>query len=245
MVHHFHLRPHYGFFVGVLDDNVFHKHYALQLSVALNEPLELIVGGERLKTKAVFVNSNVEHQLRHAGCQLTLLINPLSGLGHLLRLKYGKQGVVELDDPIAECLIKGLEDFEAGRYSFQALAFEVDKVLSEFMCLCESVFHLDDRRVLKAIHFLDEQFDRIVPLKEVAELCCLSESRFLHLFKEKTELNFRRYQLWNKLVKSLSHLTDNPITETAHHFGFADSSHYARSLKETFGVTPKFFHQKG
>jgi AraC-like DNA-binding protein len=71
--------------------------------------------------------------------------------------------------------------------------------------------------------------------------CHLSPTRFLHLFKEKTNLNFRRYQLWNKVVKSLPYLIKNSITETAYTFGFSDSSHYTRTFIETFGVTPKFF----
>ncbi|WP_409050310.1 helix-turn-helix domain-containing protein [Sphingobacterium sp. 2149] len=80
----------------------------------------------------------------------------------------------------------------------------------------------------------------MVSLKEIANICFLSETRFLHLFKEKTNLNFRRYQLWNKLIKSLPYLKEHSITDTAYQFGFTDSSHYSRTFKETFGLTPKF-----
>jgi AraC-like DNA-binding protein len=45
-------------------------------------------------------------------------------------------------------------------------------------------------------------------------------------------------------VKSLPHLTKNSITDTAYTFGFTDSSHYAKTFKETFGVNPKFMLQK-
>ncbi|NVK52191.1 MAG: AraC family transcriptional regulator [Flavobacteriaceae bacterium] len=43
---------------------------------------------------------------------------------------------------------------------------------------------------------------------------------------------------------SLKRKRKNWITETAHTFGFSDSSHYTRTFKETFGVTPKFLLPK-
>lgn len=91
---------------------------------------------------------------------------------------------------------------------------------------------------------MDANFEKVLSLEEVAEKCFLSPTRFLHLFKEKTNLTFRRYQLWNKLIQSLPFLVKHSITETAHSFGFSDSSHYIRTFKETFGVTPKFLTPK-
>lgn len=82
------------------------------------------------------------------------------------------------------------------------------------------------------------------PLPTIAEYCHLSPTRFLHLFKERTNLSFRRYQLWNKLVKSLPYLEKNSVTDTAYAFGFSDNSHYTRTFIETFGVTPKFLSLK-
>jgi AraC-like DNA-binding protein len=104
--------------------------------------------------------------------------------------------------------------------------------------------HLQDDRIIKAFEFIDKNFEKVLSLEEVAEYCYLSPTRFLHLFKEKTNLNFRRYQLWNKVVKSLPYLMKNSITGTAYTFGFSDSSHYTRTFIETFGVTPKFFLQR-
>jgi AraC-like DNA-binding protein len=101
--------------------------------------------------------------------------------------------------------------------------------------------HLQDNRIIKAFEFIGNNFEKVLSLEEVADYCSLSSTRFLHLFKEKTNLNFRRYQLWNKLVKSLPYLTKNSIADTAYTFGFSDSSHYTRTFIETFGVTPKFF----
>ncbi len=116
---------------------------------------------------------------------------------------------------------------------------------NELKCSCEAENHFEDDRIYKAIKFIEKHQERIISLAEIAKVCFLSESRFLHLFKEKTGIQYRRYQLWNKLIKSLPYLKNHSITETAHRFGFADSSHYSRTFKETFGFTPKFISNLG
>ena len=112
--------------------------------------------------------------------------------------------------------------------------------MSEYKCSCEIENHIKDDRIIRVLEFFEENFDRVYSLEEIAKMMHLSPSRFIHLFKEKTGLSFRRYQLWNKIIRSLPYLVTSTITNTAHTFGFTDSSHYSRTFKETFGVTPKF-----
>jgi len=241
----FHFDKNFGLFIGQLTDNKFHKHYALQISVASKSYMTLSLKNQSDNIgKAFFLNSKVEHKLICDTNQLTILINPLSTIGHQLYLDYRNSNLSTLNDNLSDELINVLNKIESREITFENLCILISLILTKYKCNCELDNHLQDDRIIKAFEFIDKNFEKVLSLEEVAEHCHLSPTRFLHLFKEKTNLNFRRYQLWNKVVKSLPYLIKNSITETAYTFGFSDSSHYTRTFIETFGVTPKFFLQR-
>ena len=95
----FHFEKNFGLFVGKLTDNKFHKHYALQISVSSSSTMKLSIKGEsEILGNAFLVSSNVKHQLISNVSQLTILINPLSSIGHQLYLKFGQSNFSILED---------------------------------------------------------------------------------------------------------------------------------------------------
>ena len=189
--------------------------------------------------RCFFINSKVIHELQSEDTQVTILVNPLSPIGHTMYLKYGGTDISIPSNELSTQLEVLLNKFDGMEISLTDFVKGVRDVLKN-MKGSGIEERVQDSRILKALHYLDQNFDRVVSLKEVAGLCALSETRFLHLFKEKTNLNFRRFQLWNRLIKSIPNLEKISITETAHMFGFTDSAHYSRTFTETFGFSPKF-----
>ena len=241
----FHFDKKFGLFIGKLKENLYHKHYALQISISVKSNIALTIKGENeILGKSFFINSNVEHRLISESNHLTVLVNPLCSIGHQFHLQFGKSNSTLLNDSLSDKLTATLKEFEIAEIDFNKLCESISQVLSEYQCICESENHFDEQRIINAIKYMDTNFERVLSIEEVAEKCYLSPTRFLHLFKEKTNLTFRRYQLWNKIIQSLPFLVKNSITETAYKFGFSDSSHYTRTFKETFGVTPKFLLHK-
>lgn len=239
----FYFDKNFGFFIGSLTDNKYHKHYALQISVSTEPNLVLSLKDETdISGQAFLIHSKVEHKLICNNRQLTILINPLSAIGHQLSMNSEPAAYLIMNNNLSNTLIDLMYNFQIGKLSFKTLCNSISEALDQYKCKQEH--HAEDPRIIKAIEFMDKNFDDVLSLKQVADLCNLSSTRFQHLFKEKTNLNFRRYQLWNKLVKSLPYLTTNSITSTAYTFGFSDSSHYTRTFIETFGFTPKFLLPK-
>ncbi len=229
----------WGMFVGSFNDNRFHKHYAVQLSVSIKKPVEILSEKNSvLSNGCVLIKSNVLHQLNCTTNHLVFLFNPTSQTGHYLQQK-ATQSITEFKHPIINQLRSLASRFLKGMLSFQSFIKHTKLVLGEFNCECEGNIHISDNRVYAALNYLKEKKDRVVPLNEIASFSCLSPSRFLHLFKEKTNITYRRAQLWNKISHSLPYLSTHGITETAHQFGFTDSAHYAKVFKENFGFTPK------
>jgi AraC-like DNA-binding protein len=65
----------------------------------------------------------------------------------------------------------------------------------------------------------------------------VSPSRLRHLFVEQTGLAFRTYTLWLRLMRAMQiYSQGNSLTEAAHLAGFADSAHFSRIFRRTFGL---------
>lgn len=96
-----------------------------------------------------------------------------------------------------------------------------------------------DERIQKFILMLKEDENFLASALEAAELCHLSESRFLHLFKQETGLPYRKYLQWVKLKRALQHIkAGHSLTESAYIGGFSDSAHLSKYFKESFGLSP-------
>jgi AraC-like DNA-binding protein len=57
------------------------------------------------------------------------------------------------------------------------------------------------------------------------------------LFVEQTGVPFKTYLLWLRLVRAVELYSQgaNSLTDAAHAAGFADSAHFSRVFKRTFG----------
>lgn len=235
----FHFNHNYAVYIGEITENVFHKHYALQISIALTDSLETQIEGDTVQqTSCVIFEPQIIHRLISRGEQLTLLINPLSKIGHNI-LDKGKSGVYDTDEliPLLKCLFK---DFLERNSEFESIMDKVDEVLNQYACSCKELGHNFDYRIKEALMQFEKYHESTFSLEEISSHVHLSPSRFLHLFKQETGMTFRRYQLWNKVIKSIPLLKHFNITETAHALGFTDSAHYTKAFKESFGITPKF-----
>jgi AraC-like DNA-binding protein len=241
----FHFDKSFGLFVGKLTANEFHKHYALQISVSINHNMSMTVKDEvEMSGNAFYVSSKVEHRLLSSETQLTILIDPLSSLGYKLYSSFRDVKASVLSSNLKESFIEHLLNFQTNQIDFKAFCLKVSHDLEAYRSRQEIGNHPTDYRIMKALELMEANVVKVFSLEEIAEVSNLSPSRFLHLFKEVTRVNFRRYQLWNKIIKSLPYLKTHSISDTAHSFGFTDSSHYAKTFKETFGVNPKFMFQK-
>jgi AraC-like DNA-binding protein len=74
--------------------------------------------------------------------------------------------------------------------------------------------------------------------RELAAEAGLSESRFLHLFRDEVGTSLRRYRLWVRLVAAGTAIAaGRNLTAAAVDSGFASPSHLADRFKATFGLS--------
>lgn len=100
-----------------------------------------------------------------------------------------------------------------------------------------------DPRIVEAIEYIS-QINQPVPVKEVAEHVCLSESRLRYLFKHEVGQSIQSFMVWMKVINSLGMvLKGEPLSKTAYQVGFWDSSHMTKSYKDILGVSPGSLHK--
>ncbi len=106
-----------------------------------------------------------------------------------------------------------------------------------YLC-CAPTRHTDPR-IAAGIDFIEARLDQKISLEATARLAGMSKSSFTAKFRAATGLPLRRYVLWRRLLRAVVGISGGgSATEAAHQAGFADSAHFSRTMKETFGVSP-------
>jgi AraC-like DNA-binding protein len=95
-----------------------------------------------------------------------------------------------------------------------------------------------DPRIAAAARRIRQDPATTVSSRELAAEASLSESRFLHLFRDELGTSLRRYRIWVRLVHAGTAIGAGAnLTEAAMKSGFASPSHLADRFKTTFGLS--------
>ncbi|TRZ42246.1 AraC family transcriptional regulator [Robertkochia solimangrovi] len=226
----------FSWFIGKFDSNTMHRHYAIQLSIPIKSDLILNTKEGQISTNVpILIKSNVPHQILSVKEHFLLLVNPISSIGH-----YWNGQTTEPIQPLKEAQVIQLAEIVNDVSMTDLTKTErILDTLSSCQSYCDEQLNQGDNRVDKAFRFLEQNYERVVPVAEIAAHCNLSVGRFLHLFKDETGITYRRAQLWLRILKGIPLTGKYTLTEIAHLTGFSDSAHFSRTFRENFGFSPK------
>ncbi|KAF7768792.1 hypothetical protein PCIT_a3290 [Pseudoalteromonas citrea] len=210
-------------------DTTSHQHTLQQItlpigSVHLN--VTTAQGIQSYNNTAIIIKESVPHQLTmHAGW--VILIEPTSQVGLQVSAMLAGQEAYLLNIPHAPDEFSHLPTLLGlCNLRFQQQTHQYDPRISQLLK------HLDQclaGTCIKPAHWL---------AKDIAQQLNLSQSRFLHLFKENMGLAWRPYLLWRRLICAITALqADHTATQAAYMAGFSDSAHLSRTFKKQFGIT--------
>jgi AraC-like DNA-binding protein len=98
---------------------------------------------------------------------------------------------------------------------------------------------MSDERTLRAKSHITSHINGAVTLEQVADVACLSPSRFRHLCVEQTGMAWRPYVLWRRVVRVWKRIaTGDSLSAAAHAAGFAPAAHLSRTSIRMFGLPP-------
>lgn len=217
------------------DEAGYHAHHAIQLTFALAGELMLADEAGEVASAAIAVAADARHRIEARGLVGFIFVEPESPLGRALAVQLFADGpLAAIDDagfmrtvaPIAQAFDDLLRE--------ELLALGKNAVA----CLVPLPgAAMPDARIGRIIEHAWLHPD--LPLAQTAAAAGvhLSPSRLRHLFVEQTGLAFKTYLLWRRLVRALdAYSQGSSLTEAAHEAGFADSAHFSRAFKRTFGA---------
>jgi AraC-like DNA-binding protein len=97
-----------------------------------------------------------------------------------------------------------------------------------------------DPRIARVLDQIRAQPGTVLSASACAEAANLSVSRFLHLFKEETDVPFRALRAWKRARHFLNFA--NEAVNMAHlalDIGYPDSTHFSHSIRRFYGLKPR------
>jgi AraC-like DNA-binding protein len=223
---------------GVRFDAHKHSHHAIKILVNFNDCEEVSINGLPIRENTIVLDADVKHELlANSNQSMMLLINPDSPMGsHIRQSCLSSDSIYISNQPYSPHFIDLLKSSECNTLSKETVISVYNEVLSVFCNGELSVYRLDERirKVFDETHRLEE---KRMSITEIASLIHLSESRFMHLFKDEIKIPFRQYLSWLRMLHAIRLLIKGcSMTETALISGFSDVSHLHKTFYYFFGV---------
>ncbi len=213
-----------------------HSHHAIQLTASRDGQVALTDASSGIDAKCVAVASDAKHRLEGQGLLLFIFVEPESLAGRALSAAlFGLSRLAAINSrAFLDTLITLEEAFDDGMSVEDMLAIG-RRAVGSLVSVKDPP--LPDQRVLRVIeHIRIAEDQNLAEVAEAAEVY-LSPSRLRHLFAEQTGLPFRTYVLWLKLMRAMEiYAAGQSLTAAAHEAGFADSPHFSRTFRRTFGL---------
>jgi AraC-like DNA-binding protein len=219
-----------------------HSHYAIQIAFG-SIPGIRFRGGEREEWTSypgAIIPSRQPHSMDVVSVQpnVVVFVEPETRQGRAITERWLADGIATVPwELVAE---HGLPLFAAWQdeRSTGAIVRAAQRLLRALVGGVEPMV-ASDERILRAVAHIRAHLDQPLTLDDVADVACLSPSRFRHLFVEETGMAFRPYVLWRRFLRVWELLTEGAsLSAAAHAAGFADAAHLSRTSKQMFGFPP-------
>ena len=193
------------------------------LVVGVDEPVTVVAAGATTVARRVLVPPRLLHQLSTRGAIVSCYFEPGSARSESCRRQFGDtDGAVGRDHANERVLtVLPHDDAAAGRW------LDLGAPEAE---------HRLDSRIEAATKQIRD--DPAATARTLAAAAGLSESRFLHVFRQETGTSLRRYRMWSMLMAAGASMAAGlNLTSAAADAGFASPSHLSDRFKSTFGLS--------
>lgn len=219
-----------------------HSHQAIQIVFGYSGPLFLRGGdeGDWTDYPLAVIPSRQPHSMdaTRSTYNVVLFVEPETRDGKVLTERYLNDGIASIDDAVVRQASADLFAVWLGRASEDEVIDAAKRVIGT-LTGGPAPSAVTDVRIVRAVAYINSHLDEPITLDDVAKEVFLSPSRFRHLFVEQTGMGLRPYVLWRRFLRAWELLvTGESVSTAAHGAGFADSAHFARTSRLTFGFPP-------
>jgi AraC family transcriptional regulator len=219
-----------------------HAHYAIQVAFG-SEPGIRFRPSERepwTPYDGVVISSRQPHSMDASivPFDAVIFVEPETREGRALSERFSTSGITPLSaeviGDVGSALFSSWQN-ERSSVAVEAAARAVIKALTAGV----EPSVVSDERILRATAYIRSHLNTSLTLDDVADVACLSPSRFRHLFVEQTGMALRPYVLWRRFLRVWELIMEGESLSTAaHSAGFADAAHLTRTSRRMFGFPP-------
>ncbi|GAA2422813.1 helix-turn-helix domain-containing protein [Mycolicibacterium llatzerense] len=194
------------------------------LAVGIDEPLSVQTDRATTVARTVLIPPRVRHQLTVQGRLVSCYLDPASARTASCRELFTDTDGIGVRHRAEGALLNvPAGDIAALRWLDTAAPTQVQR--------------MDPRIELVAKQIRDDP-THVESAGDLAAAVGLSESRFLHLFRQETGSSLRRYRLWSRLTRAGAEIAaGQSLTVAAVEAGFTSPSHLSDRFKSTFGLS--------
>ena len=201
-----------------------HSGSVFCLAVGIDEPLSVQTDRATTVARTVLIPPRVRHQLTVQGRMVSCYLDPASARTASCRELFTDTAGIGVGHRAERALLSvPADDIAALRWLDAAAPTQVQ--------------WMDPRIELVAKQIRDDP-TAVESAAELAATVGVSESRFLHLFRQETGSSLRRYRLWSRLTRAGAEIAaGQSLTVAAVEAGFTSPSHLSDRFKSTFGLS--------
>lgn len=114
--------------------------------------------------------------------------------------------------------------------------------VESFFVFSKEAISNNEKACEKIKKYIYENFLRKISLEDLGQLSGLSSYYIIKLFKQKYDITPHAYQISCRMNHAKKEMTKGrDIATIAHEIGCYDQSHFSKTFKAYFGVTPQFY----
>jgi len=233
-----------------------HWHEHIEIHRVLSGEAEFVVGGKPFRLCAgniLIINSNELHSgaCADGGYASDVLIFDIGYISEELAQKnYRFRALIPQDPAMSGLIFRVFEELAGRKEGYKQMCRALVQELLVYICrnyveeivpVRESARRKKELERLDAVlQYIDAHYADPLPNAELAEVMCLSEGRFDHLFGKSMGCPPRQYINDIRLEKAKKLLESHNMTttEVAEMVGFRDYNHFGRLFRKKFGCTP-------
>lgn len=201
-----------------------HSGSVFCLAAGVDAPLSVQTDQATTVARTVLIPPRVRHQLTVQGRLVSCYLDPASARTASCRELFTDTDGIGVQHRDERALLSvPADDLAALRWLDTAAPTQVQR--------------MDPRIELVAKQIRDDP-THVEPAGDLAAAVGLSESRFLHLFRQETGSSLRRYRLWSRMTRAGAEIAaGQSLTVAAVEAGFTSPSHLSDRFKSTFGLS--------
>lgn len=208
-----------------------HCHRAAHVIISRKDIIKVRADGNEHWCRGIMIPSGVSHRIETYG-------NPVLVFLYANTTNVAKkiQKVSEIEEETITGMLPLYTEFQ--KESSKAAYHKLENHILKWIGIEENSENVPDERIVFAMEYVRNHIAEKMICKEVADMVCLSEGRFSHLFKEQAGMTFSAYVICQRILKVyFDVIQGKSVTEAAIEAGFSSSAHFADVSRRVFGVS--------